>query len=129
MRTKLIAGVTAIAAVVMLAAGGDALAAKSKAAAPPPPPPPPEPAVGPHGFPISQAGPPPMAIPADCNRACLEGVVDKIAEAMVAHDHSGLPLAKHVRYTEGGAELPVGDGFWATATGLGSYKHYFADPA
>ena len=129
MRTKLVAGATVIAVAVMLAASGDALAAKPKAATAAPPPPAPEPTVGPHGFPISQAGPPPMAIPADCNRACLEGVVDKIATAMVAHDPSSLPLAKHVRYTEGGAELPVGDGFWATATGLGSYKHYFADPA
>ncbi len=128
MRKELMASATAVAAVLMIAAGGQAFAAKAKAAAPPPPPPA-EPTVGPHGFPISQAGPPPMAIPADCDRACLEGVVDQIAAAMVAHNPAGLPLAKHVRYTEGGAELPVGDGFWATATGLGSYKHYFADPA
>jgi hypothetical protein len=85
--------------------------------------------VGPHGFPISQTPQPAMPIPADCDRACLEHVADQIAEAMAAHDPSRLPLSKHVRYTEGGAELPVGDGFWATASGLGSYKHYYADPA
>src|SRR5215472_1042704 len=85
--------------------------------------------VGPHGYPISQTPRPEQPIPADCDRACLEHVTDQIAEAMVAHDPSRLPLSKHVRYTEGGAELKVGDGFWATASGLGNYKHYFADPA
>jgi hypothetical protein len=84
---------------------------------------------GPHGFPISQTPRPAQAIPADCDRACLEHVVDQIAEAMVAHDPSRLPLSQHVRYTEGGAELKVGDGFWNTASSLGNYKHYFADPA
>lgn len=86
------------------------------------------PVLGPHGYPISQTPRPEQPIPADCDRACLEHVVDQIAEAMVAHDPSRLPLSKHVRYTEGGAELKVGDGFWATASGLGNYKHYFADP-
>ncbi len=129
MRTRIIVGAAAVAALLMTAAGGEAFAAKAKAPAPAPAPPPPEPDVGPHGFPISKAGPPPMAIPADCNRACLEDVADKIAAAMVAHNPGSLPLAKHVRYTEGGAELPVGDGFWNTASGLGSYKHAFADPA
>ena len=128
MRMKLLAG--GAVAVAMLATGlGSGMAlAKSKPAAPPPPVSAPEPTVGPHGFPISQTPAPPMAIPANCDRGCLEGVVDQIADAMVAHDASKLPLAKHVRYTEGGAELPVGDGFWATASGLGPYKHYFADP-
>jgi len=87
-----------------------------------------QPEVGPHGFPISQTPAPPMAIPADCDRACLEAVADQIAAAMVAHNPSSLPLSSHVRYTEGGSELPVGDGFWATASGLGAYKHFYADP-
>ncbi|MGZ5272604.1 MAG: hypothetical protein ACXWC6_18495, partial [Ramlibacter sp.] len=110
------------AALVAVTAAGFAIAKTAEA-------PPPEPTVGPHGFPISQAGPPEQPIPADCDRACLEGVADQVAQAMVAHDPSRLPLSKHVRYTEGGAELRVGDGFWATATGLGTYKHDFADPA
>jgi hypothetical protein len=37
-----------------------------------------------------------------CNRACLEGVVKQVLEAMLAHDASRLPLAKGVRYSENG---------------------------
>jgi hypothetical protein len=112
MRSRLVAGAAAL--VALMLAGGSATAQA--------------PQVGPHGFPISQTPQPPLPIPANCDRACLEHVTDEIAEAMVAHDPSRLPLSKHVRYTEGGAELKVGDGFWATASGLGAYKHYFADP-
>ena len=120
MRAKLSRTCTALAA--LLAVAGLSMVIASAAAAA-------EPTVGPNGFPLSQAGPPPMPIPADCDRACLGAVADQIAAAMVAHNPSSLPLSSHVRYTEGGSELPVGDGFWATATGLGAYKHEFADPA
>jgi hypothetical protein len=37
-------------------------------------------------------------------------------------------LAADVRYTENDQVLDVGDGFWNTATEIGNYKHYFADP-
>ncbi|HEY5569314.1 MAG TPA: hypothetical protein VIM81_18980 [Gammaproteobacteria bacterium] len=39
-----------------------------------------------------------------------------------------MPLSVDVRYTENEQMLEVGDGFWQTATGIGNYKHYFADP-
>ncbi|MEI9963526.1 MAG: hypothetical protein WDM92_01200 [Caulobacteraceae bacterium] len=83
---------------------------------------------GPHGFPISQTPRPPQPIPSNCDRACLEALADQVAAAMVAHDPSGLPLSKDVQYTEGGSILKIGDGFWATASGMGTYAHYFADP-
>lgn len=67
-------------------------------------------------------------IPLDCNRACLEGVVDQFLEAIAGRDPSGLPLSKDVMYTENNQRLEVGDGFWKTAEGVGTYKHYFADP-
>ena len=67
-------------------------------------------------------------IPLDCNRACLEGVVNQYLEAVVAHDPSRLPLSKDVTYTENSQVIEVGDGFWKTAGGVGNYKHYFADP-
>ena len=67
-------------------------------------------------------------IPLNCNRACLEGVVDQYLAALVKHDPSGLPLSKDVKYTENDQMLDVGDGFWKTAEGLGHYKHVFADP-
>ena len=67
-------------------------------------------------------------IPPDCNRACLEKLVDQYLAAVVAHDPKGLPLSADVKYTENNQVMNVGDGFWKTAAGTGSYKHYFADP-
>ena len=84
--------------------------------------------VGPHGFPISETPRPSQPIPADCDRACLEHVSDMVAQAMVSKDVASLPLSQDVRYTEGGQPLKVGEGFWATASGTGTYAHYFADP-
>jgi hypothetical protein len=71
----------------------------------------------------------PARVPVDCNRACLEGLVNSYLAAVAAHDPKRLPLAADVKYTENDQVLDVGDGFWNTATEAGSYKHYFADPA
>src|SRR5688572_8744916 len=67
-------------------------------------------------------------IPLDCNRACLEGLIDQYLAAVVAHDPKRLPLSADVKYTENAQVVPLGDGFWKTAQGIGSYKHVFADP-
>ncbi|HEV8395549.1 MAG TPA: hypothetical protein VGQ37_14820 [Vicinamibacterales bacterium] len=67
-------------------------------------------------------------IPLDCNRACLEGLIDQYLKAVVAHDPSRVPLSKDVMYTENNQVIDVGDGFWKTAQGLGNYRHVFADP-
>jgi hypothetical protein len=67
-------------------------------------------------------------IPLRCDRACLERVLDQYLEAVVAHDPKRLPLSADVKYTENNQVLPVGDGFWKTAQGIGNYKHSFADP-
>jgi len=64
-----------------------------------------------------------------CDRACLNGFVDRYLAALVSHDPSGLPLAKAVKYTENGQTLKLGEGMWGVATALGKYKLYFADPA
>jgi len=63
-----------------------------------------------------------------CDRACLDGFVDQYLNALVAHDPSKLPLAKNVKFTEDGVRLKPGDGLWATATGLGTYRLDFAEP-
>jgi hypothetical protein len=63
-----------------------------------------------------------------CDRACLNDFVDQYLAAMVAHDPAKLPLAKNVKFTEDGAQLKLGDALWATATGVGNYKLYFAEP-
>ena len=67
-------------------------------------------------------------IPLNCDRACLEGVMNQYLAAVVAHDPKRVPLSEDVMYTENDQTLKVGDGFWKTAAGLGNYKHYFADP-
>ena len=67
-------------------------------------------------------------IPLNCDRACLEGVIDQYLAAVVAHDPKRLPLSADVKYTENNQVLEVGDGFWKTAQGVGSYRHVFADP-
>jgi len=67
-------------------------------------------------------------IPLDCNRACLETLVDQYLKAVVAHDPSKLPLSEDVKYSENYQMLKIGDGFWKTAEGTGNYRHIFADP-
>jgi hypothetical protein len=66
--------------------------------------------------------------PPTCERACLQGFVDRYLDALVAHDPSRLPLVKDVRYTENGATLQLGDGLWGTVQARGDYKLYFLDP-
>jgi hypothetical protein len=67
-------------------------------------------------------------LPLNCNRACLEGVIDQYLAAVVAHDPKRVPLSDDVMYTENNQVLRVGDGFWKTAGGVGNYKHVFSDP-
>jgi len=68
------------------------------------------------------------AASAACDRGCLEGLVNQYLDAMVAHDPSRLPATPGVKFTEDDVVLKLGDGLWATASGLGHYKLYFADP-
>jgi hypothetical protein len=63
-----------------------------------------------------------------CDRACLDGFVDKYLDAMVAHDPKLLPLAKNVKFTENGQKLEIGDGLWNTMAGKGTYRLFVTDP-
>ena len=67
-------------------------------------------------------------IPLNCDRACLENLIEQYLDAVVAHDPSRLPLSRDVKYTENAQLMEVGDGFWKTAEGRGNYIHIFADP-
>jgi len=64
----------------------------------------------------------------NCDRACLNDFVDKFLAALVAHDPSKLPHSANVKYSENNVMLHLGDGLWATADGLGTYKIYIDDP-
>jgi hypothetical protein len=54
-------------------------------------------------------------------------MVDGYLDALVAHDPTKIPTAPNVRFIENDVELPLGSALWKTASGRGSYSHYFAD--
>jgi hypothetical protein len=63
-----------------------------------------------------------------CDRACLEGYVDKYMDAMLAPDPSKTLFADNCRFTENGVQLPFGnEGLWASMVGKGTYKFYIPD--
>jgi len=63
-----------------------------------------------------------------CDRACLEGYVDKYMDAMLAHDPSKTLFDGNCRFTENGVQLPFGnEGLWASMVGKGTYKFYIPD--
>jgi hypothetical protein len=63
-----------------------------------------------------------------CDRACLQAVADGYLKALVAHDPKLLTVDEHVRFTENGQELQLGDGFWNTASGVGAAQQFYPDP-
>jgi hypothetical protein len=68
------------------------------------------------------------AADAPCDRTCLRGFIDAYVDALSHHDPSRLPLADHVRFTENGATVPLGEALWVTFTKPLGYRHYFTDP-
>ena len=64
---------------------------------------------------------------ADCDRACLGGMITKYVEAIVAHNPQGLPLAPTVRFTEDSRELRLGEGAWKTVTRAGTFRQDYLD--
>ena len=64
-----------------------------------------------------------------CDRACLERVVDRYLQALAAHDPRKLPAAKTLAFSENDQPLGLGEGTWSSVTGLGKYRHVFADPS
>jgi hypothetical protein len=63
-----------------------------------------------------------------CDRFCLQAHIDRLLDAMVRHDPTGLPLTANFQYRENNQALQPGDGSWQTLQSIGPYKHYFADP-
>jgi hypothetical protein len=64
---------------------------------------------------------------AACDRACLQGFIDTYIDALVHHDASRLPVTANVRFTENGAQVPLGEALWVTFSKPLAYRHYFAD--
>lgn len=63
----------------------------------------------------------------DCDRACLKGLVTQYVDALLAHDHTRLPLAPQVTVTEDGRPVKLGEGIWKTITGRGTFRHDYLD--
>jgi hypothetical protein len=66
-----------------------------------------------------QPAPPPRegrmaSRPAACNEACLLAIGDGFMAALAAGKSQDIPWAAHVRYTENGVPMAVGDGLWAS---------------
>jgi hypothetical protein len=70
----------------------------------------------------------PPAQPGPCNRACLEGFVDRYMDAMEKNEVSDALFARSVKFTENGVQLPLGgEGLWYGMNGKGNYRFYVPD--
>lgn len=70
----------------------------------------------------------PAPQPQECQRACLEGFVDRYLQAMADGRVDPALFSATARFTENGIEMPLGnEGLWATTSGVGSYKFYVPD--
>src|SRR5512139_297985 len=67
------------------------------------------------------------AQPASCDRACLEGMVERYLDAVVVNDPKAVPLSPNVRFTEDGQRLLIGDGLWNTMKAKGKYRLFVTD--
>ncbi|MEO8313508.1 MAG: hypothetical protein ABI645_01825 [Pseudomonadota bacterium] len=64
-----------------------------------------------------------------CDRACLEGFVERYLDAVIVNDPKKIPLSPNVRFTEDGQRLLIGDGLWNTMKGKGRYRLFVTDVA
>jgi hypothetical protein len=66
-------------------------------------------------------------VAAECDRACLEGYVNRYLDAMLEHEATPELFAPGCRFTENGVQLPLGEGLWASMVGKGTYEFYVPD--
>jgi hypothetical protein len=67
------------------------------------------------------------AQPASCNRACLEGFVERYLDAVTENRPDKVALAPGARFTEDGQQLVIGDGLWNTMRAKGPYRLFATD--
>ena len=65
---------------------------------------------------------------AACGRGCLGGLLDRYLTAVVAHDPAKAPLDVTFRQTQNAVVIPLGDGLWRDAAGLGAVQRRYFDP-
>ncbi len=66
---------------------------------------------------------------AACDRTCLDAMVDRYLDAMIARTPGVLPWANRVRYSENSVPMMIGDGVWATITSRSAAPLRASDPA
>ena len=76
----------------------------------------------------SGAAPSAPEAPVACDRTCLEGQIQRLLDAMTAHDPSALAVTDNFVYVENNQFVRPGEGSWQTLQSVGNYRHYFADP-
>jgi hypothetical protein len=80
---------------------------------------------------LSACGPRPPSDAAEppCDRGCLEDTLAAYLRALIARNPSSLPLAPGAGLVEDLQPVPIGEGTWASVTGVGGYRHVVADPS
>jgi hypothetical protein len=68
-----------------------------------------------------------QASAADCDRACMTDLLDQYANALVAHDASGLPLAAEVKFTVNGRAAELGEGLWQSVSSNQGFRQDYLD--
>lgn len=79
-------------------------------------------------FAVAQPDTPASEFRVVCDAECLTQFAERYLDAVTRREPHRVPLAPAVRFTENGAELAIGDGLWATASGLGDNRLIFTDP-
>lgn len=69
----------------------------------------------------------PAALAQDCDRACLEGMVERYFDAVIDNNPAALPIAPNAKFTEDGQRLMIGDGLWNTMKAKGKYRLFVTD--
>lgn len=71
---------------------------------------------------------PQAATTTGCDRACLNELLDRYLEAVVASDPARAPLVTGFRQTENAISVAPGRGVWQSVTALGNVQRRYFDP-
>jgi len=63
----------------------------------------------------------------ECSKELVLGFINDYLEALVARDPTGLPVSPHLKFTENGESLNLGQGLWETARCV-EFRKSFVDP-
>jgi len=69
------------------------------------------------------------ALPGNCDRACLSGLVDTYLAAVVAHDPTRIAISPSIQFVENTVPMKPGEGLWKTGSAVPTtFKIYVPDP-